>query len=326
MGEVWKEFSSYFIENKALFGSFPTHERAKLLIDMGVKYFVNLTEEGEVPDPYHRSEDFTGFWVNFGIPDRSVPRDLIGFSSLIKLLLLTIDGLGENERIYIHCRGGHGRAGIVVAALLSVFHRVKTTRALELTDQYHNNRTVMREKWRKMGSPQNRSQKMYVHKFLSDMVFFRAYKTGPSNGFSTYSEHLVTVPEDSFCTEGTYPTSEALFQACKAPGDQNYTEKQKGSRNPSASRKMGSKIEPPEDWDAVEAMRKVLRLKFDQHDGIRRNLLMTGRRRIIFNSRKDLLFGIGGNGTGQNHLGKILMSLRDHYLSSQMTWKEFKQL
>ncbi len=323
MGEVWKEFSSYFIEDKALFGSFPTRERAKMLMDMGVKYFVNLTEEGEVHNPYHLSDDFNGFWVNFAIPDRSAPKDLIGFSSLIKLLISTIENLVDNERIYIHCRGGHGRAGIVVAVLLALINKIKSSRSLELTNQFHNDRTVMRDKWRKMGSPQTRHQKMYVHKFLSDMVFFRAYKTGPSSGFSTYSEHPVIVPENSFCIAGSYPTSEALFQACKDPKNKAYVDKLKTSRNPSTARKVGSKVETPRDWNAVQSLRDILRLKFDQNPGIRKNLLLTGRRRIIFNSRKDLLFGIGSSGTGSNWLGRILMELRELYLTDRCTWREF---
>jgi len=324
MGENYKEFSSYFVAEKAIFGSFPTHDRAEMLKNMGVKYFVILTEEGEVKDPYYLNPGFTGSWINFAIPDRSVPNDLIKFTALINLLLKTIAKLSDEERIYIHCKGGHGRAGIVVAVLLAIINKIYTQDAITLTTKYHNERTVMREKWRKVGSPQTRSQKMYVHHFLSDMVFFRAYKIGPSNGFSTYSEHKIKVPaESTICLQGVYPTSEALFQACKNPGDKNYVEKLKKSKNPTASRKIGEKMIPHETWDPVTLMKKILRLKFDQHPVIKKNLLLTGKRRIIFNSRKDLVFGIGPTGNGQNKLGEILMELREEFLDGKQEWQRF---
>ena len=70
-------------------------------------------------------------------------------------------------------------------------------------------------------------------------------------------------------------------------------------------------------------MKKILRLKFEQHPAIKKNLLLTGKRRIIFNSRKDLVFGIGPSANGQNKLGKILMELREEFLEGKQEWQTF---
>jgi hypothetical protein len=39
--------SSYFIENRALFGSFPKQQHVDELVDRGVRYFVDLTQSDE---------------------------------------------------------------------------------------------------------------------------------------------------------------------------------------------------------------------------------------------------------------------------------------
>jgi len=52
------DYCSYFIKDKALFGSYPTLERAKELIDNGVSVFIDLTTESEKTtlDNYYNRE------------------------------------------------------------------------------------------------------------------------------------------------------------------------------------------------------------------------------------------------------------------------------
>ena len=40
---TFKDYSSYFIPGKALFGGFPTQEQTTELMRMGVHFFVDLT-------------------------------------------------------------------------------------------------------------------------------------------------------------------------------------------------------------------------------------------------------------------------------------------
>ena len=73
---------------------------------------------------------------------------------------------------------------------------MNTYKALELTTQYHNERKQMRQKWRDIGSPQTKTQKGFVHRLFGDMQFYRAYRRGPSHGFSNYSFHTISVEEN----------------------------------------------------------------------------------------------------------------------------------
>ena len=48
--------------------------------------------------------------------------------------------LQPHELVYVHCWGGHGRTGIIIALLLSVLYNVDGNEALRLTELYHSQR------------------------------------------------------------------------------------------------------------------------------------------------------------------------------------------
>jgi ribA/ribD-fused uncharacterized protein len=57
-------------------------------------------------------------------------------------------------------------------------------------------------------------------------------------------------------------------------------------------------------------MRKAVLAKFTQHEDLRAILLGTGDAVLIEHTEKDSYWGDGGDGSGQNRLGHILMSVR----------------
>jgi ribA/ribD-fused uncharacterized protein len=181
------------------------------------------------------------------------------------------------EKMYIHCKGGHGRSGVVVASILCQMGGISPQKSLELTRKYHSRRKVMREKWREIGSPQTSVQKTFVYKFFEPFYFYRAYKTGNTIGMSNFSEHKVETKL------GIFPSSEAAFQAFKDPENEEYVNNQKEAKTPVISKYMGRKCNLREDWSKVkdEIMLNVVRLKFEQNKDIRENLLNTGLRILI---------------------------------------------
>jgi len=58
-------------------------------------------------------------------------------------------------------------------------------------------------------------------------------------------------------------------------------------------------------------MKDALNAKFTQHDALKRLLLGTGNRQLVEHTSNDDYWGDGGDGSGQNLLGKLLMELRD---------------
>ena len=309
-------YSSYFIEGKALFGGFPTQTQVNDLIKMGVTHFVDLTFPNEVT-PMYTAVDV--FYANFPILDRKVPYDIVKFVQFVLSIFKILSEFKDNK-MYIHCKGGHGRAGILVALLLYLhMGNITSEEAIKLTTKFHNNRKIMRQKWRDIGSPQTRTQIIYVHKLVEKLFFFRAYRKGPTTGFSNYSFHDVTIPENKFdVPTGVFPSSESAYQASKKSNDGIYVRKQLLAKSPRISRKLGEKIQPSESWiqNRYIIMRFIIELKIKQHPEILEKLMNTGLKTLIFNSHADSFFGIA-TGKGSNHIGKILMNIRNREYARQ---------
>ncbi|AFZ38266.1 hypothetical protein Sta7437_4833 (plasmid) [Stanieria cyanosphaera PCC 7437] len=67
------------------------------------------------------------------------------------------------------------------------------------------------------------------------------------------------------------------------------------------------------DWEEVkdQIMHQGVLSKFNSHRDIRKILLSTGELEIVYHSPSDYYWGCGEDGTGDNKLGKILMSVRN---------------
>jgi ribA/ribD-fused uncharacterized protein len=69
-------------------------------------------------------------------------------------------------------------------------------------------------------------------------------------------------------------------------------------------------------------MRKAVRAKFTQHPDLRAILLGTGDARLVEHTENDSYWGDGGDGSGKNWLGKILMEIREELLAVGTKTKE----
>ncbi|KAG6895876.1 hypothetical protein C0992_011836 [Termitomyces sp. T32_za158] len=68
----------------------------------------------------------------------------------------------------------------------------------------------------------------------------------------------------------------------------------------------------------------VLRLKFEQHDDLREELLGTGFAGLVEDSDKDAFWGIGPDRKGRNELGKALERLRNKFRTSSFMTQTHK--
>ena len=66
------------------------------------------------------------------------------------------------------------------------------------------------------------------------------------------------------------------------------------------------------DWESVKdnVMREALRAKFTQHPQLQSLLLETGDAVLVEHTTNDGYWADGGDGTGKNRLGILLMELR----------------
>ena len=66
--------------------------------------------------------------------------------------------------MYVHCWGGHGRTGTVVALLLAFLYNLGADRALHLTELFHSQRVNRRSR-----SPQTRAQFDQVRRLVKQL-------------------------------------------------------------------------------------------------------------------------------------------------------------
>jgi len=301
------ERCSYFIKDKALFGSFPTQASVERLEEHGVRCFVDLTGfEERKTIPYRTKYKY----IKYPILDHTTPKNWKTFAQLILQICKQIRELGKKEYIYIHCKGGHGRAGIVVACTLCHYYNISPEEALKITTRCHSKRPEMREKWRKLGSPQGKRQKDFVLKFFRSLRYDnRLILHGYAQGMSNHSPHSVDIPE-----VGLFPTAHHALQSFRSPSNSEYIEKLKqGIYDPSCI------DHQKREWEThkVQHMYRILNLKFTQHANLRKNLINTGLRPLIKVS-KDSFWGDGGNGQGKNMHGRILAQLRTKFLDEEL--------
>lgn len=111
-----------------------------------------------------------------------------------------------------------------------------------------------------------------------------------------------------------WPTSEHYFQAQKFVDRATQEEIRKVSA-PGLAAEMGRdrRRKLRRDWERVkrDVMRRAVEAKFRQHPELRELLLATGDAVLVEHTDRDAYWGDGGDGSGENHLGRILMAVRD---------------
>ena len=135
------------------------------------------------------------------------------------------------------------------------------------------------------------------------------YRTKDDYGcFSNFSAHPISLKGK------TWRTSEHYFQAQKFFGTP-HEEEIRQEASPMIAARMGRDRKRPlrEDWELVkdDIMREAVLAKFEQHSDIRDILLATGDALIVEHTKNDAYWGDGGDGSGLNKLGKILMEVRE---------------
>lgn len=163
-----KDISQFY--KKCYFGSYPSQDDVNNLeLYYKIDVFIDLTSPNETfIKPYTTHKKY----IRFLIKDHNVPKNIIGYSALIYKILFFIE---KKKSIYIHCKGGHGRSGILVACLLKILNNITPEDAIQKTTRIHNSRSDIKEKYKKMGSPQTQYQKLFV------INFFKPYIINPNN-------------------------------------------------------------------------------------------------------------------------------------------------
>jgi N-glycosidase YbiA len=143
------------------------------------------------------------------------------------------------------------------------------------------------------------------------------YSVGDEFGeFSNFAPYPFTLDGER------WQTCEHYFQAQKFE-DKAYKAKIRKSNSPMLAARMGRdrKQKLRRDWESakVGVMRAAVLTKFTQHEELRVLLLSTGDFKLVEHTENDDYWGDGGDGSGNNMLGRILMKVRESLRLSQDT-------
>ena len=138
------------------------------------------------------------------------------------------------------------------------------------------------------------------------------YRVGEAFGeFSNFAAFPITLGSQR------WPTTEHYSQAQKFE-DEAYRAKIRAANSPTIAARLGRSRKQTlrRDWEAVKVgvMRDAVTAKFTQHDDLRALLLSTGDAKLVEHTENDDYWGDGGDGSGQNMLGRVLMQVRDQLL------------
>ncbi len=141
------------------------------------------------------------------------------------------------------------------------------------------------------------------------------YSVGDEFGeFSNFAPYPFTLDGERWLT------SEHYFQAQKFV-DKAYKAKIRKSNSPMLAAQMGRdrKQKLRRDWESVKVgvMRAAVLAKFTQHEELIALLLSTGDSKLVEHTENDDYWGDGGDGSGKNMLGRILMQVRESLRLSQ---------
>ena len=146
-----------------------------------------------------------------------------------------------------------------------------------------------------------------------DPVHF--YSTAePFGEFSNFARYPITLGGEH------WPTSEHYFQAQKF-ADAAYRQLIRGAKTPMIAARLGRDRSQKlrRDWESVRVavMREAVRAKFAQHSDLATLLLSTGEAKLVERTANDDYWGDGGDGSGQNWLGRVLMEVRAELRAAQ---------
>lgn len=239
------DFATSFYGN-GYFGAYPSPECIEHLVDQKFDYLVNLTVYQEKNLNAYEKPPITVLY--YPIKDNNVPHNWENFSYLVVWLCKLLE---EGKRIFIHCKGGHGRSCLLVTCIIYYLSdHMNAREAIEHTVHIHNQRTDMSIRWKGIKSPFSKSQYIFLYKFLNPICILKSYNTGYQAGFSGSSLFEIETED------GVFSNLDAAFQALRGNIDNEF-----------------------------ETMLKLTWIKFNRYSELQQNLLITGIRKIYDYSR-----------------------------------------
>ena len=150
-------FLSKFYNNNCFFGCYPNKTQFESLLNEGFNVFVDLTTLKEKNMLHYVYEydiiekNSNIHYINYSIVDNRPPSSKNHYLEFLNKIQNLIKN--NENKIYIHCRGGHGRSSIIVSSLLAFLQNIPASKSFLITKQLHNNRLNLKDKYKSIDCP-----------------------------------------------------------------------------------------------------------------------------------------------------------------------------
>jgi protein tyrosine phosphatase (PTP) superfamily phosphohydrolase (DUF442 family) len=167
----------WVIPGRLLGGEYPiggdyTDARARLarFRESGFNHFIDLTEEGEMPG-YRHLLPVSARYQRSAIPDTQVP---VAAAQVQQILRDIRASLTLSRPVYVHCRAGIGRTGLIMGCYLAEEGGGGKRALAELNRLWKQSERA--KAWPEV--PQTRQQANYIRDWLKTPDADAAHKTG----------------------------------------------------------------------------------------------------------------------------------------------------
>ena len=209
------EWISCLIPDRFYYGPFPNQRMMNRLLRDGFNVIVNLTHPGE-QELYRIPLSPPGFpersmeILSYPIDDHHIPSSPETYCRLITTIK---DRYLSGKKIYLHCRGGHGRSSMVaVSAIYSIYHSYEFHHAISYVNECHLLRANLRNKWKKRKSPFNAVQYQFLAKMHKN-IYLNYIDTTRNHYYDwlIYTEPILVLDDG---IEYTYNLLELFDEPC----------------------------------------------------------------------------------------------------------------
>lgn len=160
-------FAGELLGGKLWFGKYPSDREVAILEREGFTDIINLCTQEEITwTPYTTVITVTNYPFEDGTsqnPQGEVGRNPSAWTGFLPFIQTLVNLVNLSDtKVYIHCKGGHGRSPTICAIICGVFLALDSEVVLKMVHAAHQKRRVMDPKWRRLGAPQRAKQKRLV--------------------------------------------------------------------------------------------------------------------------------------------------------------------